>query len=592
MSGDRSAIRQWVRGQSRLGRRQALPVVLLSLGACLMAVCQAWCVALILGVSLEAVVGSARIGASATIPALLGFTVAALVRAGLQAAAEILSARAGSRARSRLRRDTLIGILSDGPRLLRRTHSGALASLVFDRIEAVDGFFARYLAAASLAVAAPILVLLAAAVVQPFAAIVLLCCGIAVPVMQAVFGIGAAAASNRQFQALARLQTRFIDRMRGIATIVLAGRAEDEARRLAVAADELRVRTMRVLRVAFLSSAGLDCALAAALLAIVLHDGASLLLHPGVASAGAPVRVTRALFALLLVPEFFAPLRSFALAYQDRIQATACAQALAELPGAPLAGAPLADAPLADAPLPAATMSAAQRVTTAGERGVGVAFEKVDFTWDAARGTTLDGLSFYVVPGETTLLVGPSGSGKSTVIEMLLGFIRPDRGRVLIDGVDLQSLAPAELSKLITWIGQKPVLFAGSLRDNILFARPDAGREALDQALQVSALDQVVAGLPEGLDTHIGEGGYGLSGGQAQRVAIARAVLRRAPLLLLDEPTAHLDPDTERAIFESLRQLARHRTVLLASHSAAAQGLGGRRLDILGGRLASERGAA
>ena len=582
MSGDRSAIRQWVRGQSRLGRRQAMPVVLLGLGACLMAVVQAWCVAVVLGASLEAAAGSVRIGVRGTIAALLGFTAAALVRAALQAVAEIRSARAGSHARRRLRRATLIGLLSDGPRLLRRTHSGALASLVFDRIEAVDGFFARYLAAASLAVAAPILVLLAAALVQPFAAIVLLCCGLAVPVMQAVFGIGAAAASSRQFQALARLQTRFIDRMRGIATIVLAGRAEDEAKRLAVAADELRVRTMRVLRVAFLSSAGLDCALAAALLAIVLHDGASLLLHPGVASAGAPVRMTRALFALLLVPEFFAPLRSFALAYQDRIQATACAQALAELPAAPPAG----------APLPAAAPTAAQRVRTAPERGVGVTFETVDFTWDAARGTTLDGLSFHVAPGETTLLVGPSGSGKSTVIEMLLGFIRPDRGRVLIDGVDLQSLAQAELSRLITWIGQKPVLFAGSLRDNILFARPDAGCEALDQALQVSALHQVVAGLPEGLDTRIGEGGYGLSGGQAQRVAIARAVLRRAPLLLLDEPTAHLDPDTERAIFDSLRQLARHRTVLLASHSAAALGLGGRRLDILDGRLTPARGAA
>ena len=580
MSGDRSAIKDWVRGQSRLGRRQAMPVVLMNLCGCLAAVFQAWCVARILGASLAAAAGPAAAGMTAgeLIPSLLGFAAAALLRAALQAGAEVLSAAAGGHARRRLRRNTVIGILSDGPRLLRSLHSGALASLVVDRIEAVDGFFARYLAGASLAVAAPLLVLAAAALVQPFAAIVLLCCGIAVPVMQAVFGIGAAAATNRQFQALSRLQTRFVDRMRGIATIVLAGRAEDEARRLARAADELRVRTMRVLRVAFLSSAGLDCALAAALLAIVLHDGAALL-HPAAALThpSSPFPVTRALFALLLVPEFFAPLRSFALAYQDRMQANACAQALAELPG--FAG--------------AAPEMPPQAFPAPGRHAAGFAFEDVHFTWDSARGPTLDGLSFHVAAGETMLLVGPSGSGKSTVIEMLLGFIRPDRGRVTIDGIDVQSMTPQALSERIAWIGQRPVLFAGSLRDNILFARPDAAPGALEQALQVAALDEVVAALPDGLDTQIGEGGYGLSGGQAQRVAIARAMLRDAPLLLLDEPTAHLDPDTERAILDSLRRLARHRTVLMASHSAAAQGLGGRHLDILAGRLvAVEQGAA
>ena len=583
MNGDRSATRAWLRGQTRLGRRQALPVVLMSLCGCLAAVAQAWCVALILGAGLTAATASpGRSGPSLAggplVAALLGFAAAALLRACLQAGGEILSARAGGRARGRLRHETLVSILSDGPRLLRRTHSGALAGLVVDRIEAVDGFFARYLPAASLAVAAPLLVLLAAALVQPFAALVLLCCGLAVPVMQAMFGIGAAAATRRQFEALSRLQTRFVDRIRGIATIVLAGRAEDEARRLAVAADELRVRTMRVLRVAFLSSAGLDCALAVALLAIVLRDG-RILMHPGSALAGPRSPVTRSLFALLLVPEFFAPLRGFALAYQDRMQANACAQALADLPAVA--------APASVPSPPALPLPALPR-----QHGVAVAFEDVHFTWDTARGTTLDGLSFHVAPGETMLLVGPSGSGKSTVIEMLLGFVRPDRGRVTIDGIDLQSLAPEATSELVAWIGQKPVLFAGSLRDNILFARPEAEPEALDQAMRVAALDQVVAALPEGLDTRIGEGGYGLSGGQAQRVAIARAMLRRAPLLLLDEPTAHLDPDTERAILDSLRELARHRTVLMASHSASAKALGGRRLDLVGGRLAAEQGVA
>ena len=356
--------------------------------------------------------------------------------------------------------------------------------------------------------------------------------------------------------------------MRGIATIVLAGRTEDEASRLALAADELRVRTMRVLRVAFLSSAGLDCAMAVAIIVIAVHDGA-LFLHPG---GAVPPSVPRALFALLVVAEFFAPLRSFALAYQDRAQAASCAEGLA--------GLPLARAHAA----PAQCLPSRQQAGT-GVEGISLVFEDVGFAWDASRGPALDGLSFRLDPGETLLLVGRSGAGKSTVIEMLLGLITPDRGRVLIDGRDLASLDPAALSGMVSWIGQKPMLFAGSLRENLLFARPDADAAVLDAALHIAALETVVAGLPEGLETHIGEGGYGLSGGQAQRVAIARAVLRDAPLLLLDEPTAHLDPDTERAVFDSLRRLARGRSVVMASHSAAANALGGRRLEIRDGRL-------
>ncbi len=569
MSSDRAATKQWVRAQSRLGRRQAFPVVLLNLCALALSLLQAWCIASILGAALA--------GSGARPWALPGFALAAVLRAALQGSTEILCAKAGGRARLRLRHATLSGMLSAGPRLLRGSHSGALSALLVDRIEAVDGFFARYLPAATLATAGPFTVLLVVVFVQPFAALVLLCCGITVPLLQAVFGIGAAAATRRQFQALSRLQTRFVDRMRGIATIVLAGRSEDEAGRIAVAAAELRQRTMRVLRVAFLSSAGLDLAMAVALVVIALHDGRGLLHPAAAATAGLPVPA--ALFCLLLVPEFFAPLRSFALAYQDRMQAVACAEALGGLPGI--------------GHMPPAAARSPQPIAAMPRRGgVSLAFEDVRFAWDEARGPALDGLSLRVAAGETVLLVGPSGAGKSTLIEMLLGFIRPDRGRVLIDGLDLHALHAPELSELISWIGQKPMLFAGSLRDNILFARPDATPEALGEALRVAALDAVLAGLPDGLDTLIGEGGYGLSGGQAQRVAIARAVLRDAPLLLLDEPTAHLDPLTESSILNSLALLARHRTVVIASHSAAARALGGRRLDLVGGRLAPACGVA
>ena len=189
------------------------------------------------------------------------------------------------------------------------------------------------------------------------------------------------------------------------------------------------------------------------------------------------------------------------------------------------------------------------------------------------------------------MLAGPSGAGKSSVLEILLGFIRPDRGSVRINGADIVDLVPAALSALIGWMGQRPVLFAGTIAENIRFARPEATEAEIAEAARAARLDSVTAGLPDGLDTRIGDGGHGLSGGQAQRVAIARAFLKNAPLLLLDEPTAHLDPATEAEVFDSLRRLMAGRTVILATHSAAAASFGGRRLDLRDGRAVTGRAA-
>jgi ATP-binding cassette subfamily C protein CydD len=280
-----------------------------------------------------------------------------------------------------------------------------------------------------------------------------------------------------------------------------------------------------------------------------------------------------ALFALLLVPEFFAPLRVFAAAYQDRFHATAAASAFVDLPAAPEPAPP-------------------REVRTVAARGVTVAFENVRLTWDETRGPALDDLSFRVPAGETLVLAGPSGAGKSSVIEILLGFVRPDSGRVTINGADISELVPQALSRLTAWIGQRPVLFAGTVRENIRFARPEATDEEVSEAARNAGVSAFANALPLRLETVVGEGGYGLSGGQAQRVAIARAFLKNAPLLLLDEPTAHLDPTTEAEVLESLRRLSLGRTVILASHSAAAHEFAGRRLDLRQGRAVQMRMSA
>ena len=212
-----------------------------------------------------------------------------------------------------------------------------------------------------------------------------------------------------------------------------------------------------------------------------------------------------ALFVLLLVPEFFAPLRAFSVAYQDRSHAAGAAEALAAVPPGKAADAPAAP------------------IRTVAAHGVSLAFEQVGYSWDPARGPALQDISFRLPAGETLVLAGPSGAGKSTVIEMLLGFIQPQTGRVLVNGADLAAIVPDALTKMTAAIGQRPMLFAGTIRDNIRFARPDASDAEIDAAARNACVSAFAADLPNGLDTLVGEGGYGLSGGQAQRVAIARA---------------------------------------------------------------------
>jgi len=554
--------RDWMMRNMAEGRRAARPVVLYGAVATVAAVGQAWCLARLLAGAI-APAGAAH---NAALPWAAAFALLTAVRAALLTLSDDQAFAAGVTARRRLRTDLFVRLLGAGPAFTRGRASGELAALAVDRIEALEGLFARCLPAAALALVSPFIVGCAVLLVDPRAALILAAAGLLVPVGMALAGLGAAAASQRQFLAMGRLQARFLDRIRGIATIVLAGRAEHEALRLQTAAEDLGKRTLRVLRVAFLSSAALDCAAAAALVLLAGRYAAAW-------RGGAALNPATAIFVLVLVAEFFVPLRAFAAAYQDRLQAAAAGDLLAALP----------DAPQVPAALPVRNVTAS---------GVTIAFDNVRYTWDPSRGPVLEGLSFRVPPGETVVLVGPSGAGKSTVIELLLGFIRPDGGRITLNGADVGSIVPAAMARMTAWIGQRPVLFAGSIRDNIRFGREDATEQDIMDAAKAAGIQQFAAALPAGLDTLVGEGGYGLSGGQAQRVAIARAFVRNAPLLLLDEPTAHLDPATEADVLDSLRRLALGRTVILASHSAAAHAFGGRLLELSDGRVRAIQGVA
>ena len=551
----------WIASEQRLGFKAAGFSILFGVAGILCGLVQAGAVAKLLAELLRI----EKDGLTVWITALV-FILAVLCRAGLQLRSERGNFELGAAARRRLRSHVLGALLALGPAGLRGRHSADLSATVVDRVEAMDGFHARWIPATGLAIIGPFIIALVALLVDWRSGVILIIAGLFVPFAMAIAGIGASLATKKQFMAMTRLQVRFLDRIRGISTIVLSGRGEDEARSLGVAAAELRQRTMRVLRVAFLSSTALDLAAAAALVLIVIRF--TPVLH------GAHELAPSALFLVLLVPEFFAPLRGFAAAYGDRMAVEAVADEFAALPHEPES-------------LPA------KEIRSVVARGVTLAFEQITYGWGENR-PVLEALSFRVSSGEMLLLTGASGAGKSTVIDLILGFLAPQSGRITINGADIEALVPTARTRMVGWIGQKPVIFAGTIEDNIRFANPTASADEVKAAIRKAHLETMINALPQGLQTLLGEGGFGVSGGQAQRIAIARAFLKDAPLLLLDEPTSHLDPAVEGDILESIRHLAVGRTVVLATHSAQAMDfaktIGAKRVDLDALRYTSWRG--
>jgi ATP-binding cassette subfamily C protein CydD len=329
---------------------------------------------------------------------------------------------------------------------------------------------------------------------------------------------------------------------------------------------------MRVLRVAFLSSAVLEffSTLGIAMVAVFIGFRLYHLELPIPAVLAPPeIGFFTGFFVLLLVPDFFLPLRSLGTHYHGRMEAIAAAERLLGV---------------LDTPLPAAAETPARLLP---ESPFAIHFDDVHFAYAPGR-PALAGTSFAIGPGERVAVVGPSGAGKTTVASLLLGFIRPDRGSIRIDGVDLSGLDLDDWRRHLAWLPQNPRLFQGSIADNIRLGLPDADLEAVRDAARRAHAAEFIEQLPAGYDTAIGERGAGLSGGQIQRVALARAFLRDARLVILDEATANLDPASEALVQQAVDALARGRSMLVIAHRLATVQNADRILVIDGGRVVED----
>ncbi|MEU3453840.1 thiol reductant ABC exporter subunit CydD [Micromonospora sp. NPDC006766] len=483
-------------------------------------------------------------------PALAGFVAAVAARALVSWAQGTVAARAAATVKAALRADLLGAVARHGPTWVAGQRAGQLATLAGRGLDALDPYFTGYLPQLVLSVTVPLAVLARIVLADWSSAVIIALTLPLIPVFGALLGWQAQAATERQWRRLSLLGGHFLDMVAGLPTLRAFGRARAQVDVVRRMADGHRQATMKTLRIAFLSALVLElvATLSVALVAVPV----------GIRLLGGGITLSTALLVLLLTPEAYLPLRAAGSRFHASMEGlTALDEALT------VSATPAADAP---GTAPETTAPAGGRrlaPTGPGE----IRFEGVTVEYE--RTTALRDVTLTIRPGERVAVIGPSGAGKSTLLGLLLGFVSPTTGRVTVDGVDLADVDLDAWRRQVAWVPQRAHLFAGSLADNIRLGAPDTPDAVLAGAVTDAALDEVVAALPDGLATTLGERGHGLSSGQRQRVALARAFLRDAPLVLLDEPTARLDTASEAVVLAATRRLVAGRTALLVAHRPA-----------------------
>ena len=540
-----SAVNQTLRHYAAMAKRPIYMAWGLSVVSTLVFIVQSWLIAVIFADWLTQIAHHRH----ATdvffdyLPWLIGCL---LLRPLLHFCKDRLALDAGLQVASILRKTLVEKLAQVGAARDQYGSDGGLASMVIEQCDALTGYISRFYLQRLIVVTTPIMLLVAAATQSWIATLILLLTAPLVPVFMVLIGHATARKSRQQFAAMAQLSGRFLDWLRGTATLQRLDAVGHASQDIDASAEAYRIRTMSVLKIAFLNTAALEllAALSIALLAVYLGFGLIGIL-PWQKNT-VPVPYQSALFLLLLAPEFYAPLRQLGADYHVKAQAEG---AIAELS-------------------PLLAFASAEKTKANPFILTAPPAIDADNIWvNHQQRIRLAPLSFAIAAGERLAIVGQSGSGKSTLLQIFLGFCAY-QGDIFIDNQNFNTIDSTQFRHQIAYLSQQTMLLPMSIADNLRLPDPTASDDKLWQILAQVGLKPLIKALPNQLDTQLGERGSGLSGGQQRRLAIAQLLLQDAHLWLLDEPTEHLDSETAAEINALLQQVTRGKTVLWVTHDA------------------------
>ena len=497
------------------------------------------------------------VGAGALRWTLIALGLVVLARAAAAHAGEVSAMRAAAIVKERLRSRLLRHAIRLGPAGDRGQRAGEITALTTSGLDALDPYFARYLPQVVLAGAVPVAVIAVVTSADWISGGIIAITVPLIPLFGALVGMHTKAQTERNWQLLARLSGHFLDVVQGLTTLKVFGRATAQQRVIETVTDEYRAGVLATLRVAFLSALVLELSAALATALVAVEVGLRLLYGQ--------LSYPTALFVLLLTPEAYLPLRNAAAQFHASADGTAAARRAHELLDLPLPagttgpdrdGATQVDLPVPDLAVP-------------DLRTTPIVLDAVTAGYPGRPAPVLDRAGVTIFPGDQITLLGRNGAGKSTLLALLLRFAAPTGGTIRVGQVDLAALPLEAWRRQIGWLPQRPALFAWSVADNIALGAPDATRAEIERAAELAGAAGFIADLPDGYDTVLDERALRLSSGQRQKIALARLFLRDAPLLLLDEPVAHLDPASAAEFRAAIGTLRAGRTVIEVAHRPA-----------------------
>lgn len=472
------------------------------------------------------------------------FLIIVIIRVLFTVLNDTFATAAAVKVKTLLRAQVMQKIDRLGPAYTHTQQSGELVTTAIQGIEALDAYYSQYLPQVLLAAVLPLIILLVVFPLDWVSGLVFLVTAPLIPFFMALVGRASENETKKQWKALSRLGADFLDTLQGLTTLKLLGRSKSQVGRVEEVSEHYRMATLNVLRITFLSALVLEMLATISTAVVAVEVGLRLLYGQLI--------FQQAFFVLLLAPEFYLPMRNLGMRYHAGMTGVTASVRIFQL---------------LDEPEPISGQKIETNLPELNlQQPFCLTFNQVSFMYPESLTDSVKSIQLDFESGKTYALVGRSGAGKSTLLKLLMRFIEPGEGSIQLNGTDLRSYSVTDWRRQISWVSQKPMLFNTSILENIRLNDPSISEEQVWQALEQAQLADFVSSLPDKLYTPLGEWGARLSGGQGQRVALARAFLKNAPLILMDEPTAALDPELEEILTRTTRTLVKQRTLITIAH--------------------------